>query len=203
MKFVPYLIITFLPVAILLSNFFYLAYNKNFYVRFYEKENIYSKFESKEKVTTATENILAYLRTKKELEQDLFSNQAKIHLSDVKNLISKVQWIYLLSLFILLPSIILVIKKDPKSFFDSLLAGSLVTLFLVLIGLVAALTNFPSAFVKFHQFLFANDLWLFPPNDSLVMLFPEAFFKTFTTRLAINIIGTSLILGSLKLISRS
>ena len=76
---------------------------------------------------------------------------------------------------------------DPvKILARSLLWGSL--LFCTVTGLLVFLIsrNFSSAFQKFHELLFTNDLWLLDPDtDLLILIVPEEFFMDTAVRIVL------------------
>lgn len=188
MKLISLFIVLTLPLIIILTNLLSLAYDKNFYLQIYKKTNIYSNFSSPKLVEDFTNNLISYFRTNIILEQDFFSDQAKLHLADVKRLLHGAKIINLISIIILIISLTtLIIKKQQRLLTGSLLYGSVLTLVMILMFSILAAFNFTSAFEKFHRIFFTNNLWLFPPDDNLIKFFPEQFFITFFNGLALRI----------------
>ncbi len=73
---------------------------------------------------------------------------------------------------------------------------------LLILPLVFYLINFSNFFLKFHETLFSNNLWLLnPETDNLINMFPENFFKDFVITVFIRsmFVGVLLILISLIL----
>ena len=65
------------------------------------------------------------------------------------------------------------------------LAGGVLTLALLLLVGLLALTGFEGLFLAFHRISFSNDLWQLNQNtDFLLMMFPQAFWFDATMRVA-------------------
>jgi integral membrane protein (TIGR01906 family) len=79
--------------------------------------------------------------------------------------------------------------------------GGGLTLGLLVVFGIAAMSDFESLFIKFHQLSFANDFWqLDPRTDYLVRIFPDAFWldatvwvavRTITGAVAITVAGSA------------
>ncbi|MDO8487386.1 MAG: DUF1461 domain-containing protein [Candidatus Curtissbacteria bacterium] len=189
--------IIILSIIIILGNFNFLIFNKNHYRSLYIKVGVYQNFQNQKIIDSATDNLFGYFRGQNKLDQNFFSMQAVSHLKDVKDLLQVSNGLFYFSFIaVICLGIFLVAKKRSKIVFKSLFISSIVTIiFVVMLGLGAA-TAFDSFFLKFHQLLFTNTLWLFPPDDNLIRLFPQQFFVEFANRLALNILITSIIIAS-------
>ena len=78
----------------------------------------------------------------------------------------------------------------------SVVYGSGITLGLIVILGIMAVTNFNAFFTAFHHISFANDFWLLNPNtDYLIMLFPGGFWYDCVIYLAVAIAVTAIIFG--------
>jgi integral membrane protein (TIGR01906 family) len=198
MKIPQILLILFLPVTIILCNLLFLTYSKNSYEAIYKIENIYQNFQSKQQVENTTNNLIGYFRGQNNLEDNMFSLQAKVHLKDVKTLLRGVSAINHFSIFILMLTTVIFFKnKNFKIFKRSIVIGSLITIFVEIIVALSLIGNFDFFFIKFHELLFKNNFWLFPDDDSLIKLFPISFFVEFTKQLVINIFVSAFIVLSL------
>ena len=121
--------------------------------------------------------------------EPLFNEREIQHMADVHTLMrvvftgTQLAAAYLI-LFVVVGS---VLRRSAVlgSIAQGLLAGSALTLgLLVLVGLLSLL-DFTTLFVRFHQLSFRNDLWMLNPSrDALLMLFPEGFWLDVTIRLA-------------------
>ncbi len=70
----------------------------------------------------------------------------------------------------------LLVSRKPSSlpgFLKSLIWGSSLTLFLIILVGIGILTGFDAFFEAFHHLFFTGDSWLFYADDSLIRLFPE------------------------------
>lgn len=189
-----YLIIIFLPLTIIFSNFLSLVTNFNFYQKIYEKEGIYSNFSQKEIANAATDNLFGYFRANIMLEQNFFSPQARLHLKDVKILISNVELLNIISVLVLSACAIFIVKKELTLLKKSVFFGSLLTISFVLLLSIFSTLDFSFFFEKFHILFFSNNLWVFSTDDNLIKLFPESFFQAFAQALFLNIIITATLL---------
>jgi len=187
-------IILFLPIIIILTNTLSLTYNGNFYLKTYQKLKVYEKFENDKVVTNATEELLSYFRGKKELEHNIFSQQAKIHLRDVKSLLNSASIVnYLALTLVIISSLLLLIKGRWTLLVKSAFIGSILTVIITFFLFSLSVFDFSFFFEKFHLISFSNNFWLFPGNDNLIKLFPESFFVNFLFRLTLNIIITAIL----------
>lgn len=121
--------------------------------------------------------------------EDAFSDKELHHLRDVRVLYAlavKLSWIGLALLLLVIAASLLKaqsLKSGAVLLFKRLrLAGALILLLLLLIGLYALL-DFTGVFYAFHHLAFTNDLWLLnPQEDLLIQLMPEPFFTDYLAR---------------------
>ena len=201
MKIVKYFLIILIPLVIILGNFQYLIFNLKFYKNLYNQAGVYQSFPGGV-VDDATYNLLDYFRGKNKLDHNFFSNQAILHLKDVKEIINFTSSLFYLSaVAVLALSIILIARKQSKALTSALIVSSVITMIFIILLSIPLFSTFSSngrpafgwdfLFTKFHQALFNNDLWLFSPDDNLIRLFPSEFFVLFANQLAMNILVTS------------
>ena len=134
--------------------------------------------------------------------QDFYSVRSKIHMSDVRILIQNFLYgsyfaiaICIFTLF-KFKSIDSILYKLKKAFFKTLIAIGSVFATIIIIASI----NFDYFFIKFHETLFNNDLWLLDPNtDYIICLLPENIFMEYGIRISIFII-ILLSLASLSLL---
>lgn len=192
MRVLAYLLVVIIPVVIILSNFRYLIFNFNFYQSLYKKVGVYQSFVDTTMVDSATINLLGYFRGKNQLDHNFFSNQAILHMADVKrSLISTLNLFYLSLIVVIVLISILIRKKQFRLLIQAAQAASLATMIFIILALAGLSSTFDFLFDRFHQLLFVNNLWLFPEDDNLVKLFPQEFFVQFANQLAANILITS------------
>lgn len=199
-----YLLIIVIPLVIILGNFNYLILNKNYYESLYKKADVYQNFQSPKLVSDATDNLFGYFRGQNRLDQNFFSMQAVSHLKDVKDLLQVSNGLFYFSFVAVICSgIFLVAKRQFKIILKSLFISSIITIITVAVLGLGAAAAFDSFFLKFHQLLFRNSLWLFPADDNLIKLFPQTFFVEFANRLAVNIFATSAIVAAIARLCHS
>lgn len=138
-----------------------------------------------------TNEVLGYFRGINNLDQKYYSIQAITHLKDVKSLIQFIAIVDLTGIItVLIMAIVLVIRKRINWISKALNLAAIIVFLMILTSLIVYLTNFDEGFILLHKLFFRNDLWLFPADDNLIKLFPEAFFQQFTQILLINILIT-------------
>ena len=125
--------------------------------------------------------------------QNLYNEREVLHMRDVKAL---VQGVYRVSefsgLYLFIAAAVgfgLWGRLFAPSFGRLLIWGGGVTLALVgLVGL-GAMTGFDRLFLAFHLISFSNDLWqLDPRRDYLIAMFPQSFFFDATMLIALTVI---------------
>jgi len=185
------ILILLIPIIIILTNFSLLAFNQDYYEEQYTKNGIYNKIP-KEQVDEATRQLISYLRNGNEIRGDYFNEKEKQHLRDVRQIIKTL--IIALYISILFAAIIIIagLIKDKKALGMALIAGGLLTTLLI-VALFFLLTNFENTFIKFHEILFNNNLWMLnPETDKLIVMFPENFFYDITKSIAIRSLITAI-----------
>lgn len=136
-------------------------------------------------VDRAALNLLSFFKGNEDLDSQLYSNQAQLHLKDVKNIFKNIRIIFLASLFLLIFDAL----HDRKSFLKDLRKGSILTLLFTIVVSFLFIIDFDSLFLLFHQVLFKNNLWLFASNDPLIQIFPQSFFVSFAQILGAYMLG--------------
>jgi len=110
---------------------------------------------------------------------ELFNQREVVHLKDVKGLIRLDYRVLMGALVYALAyaGVSLLWRRNWRSLARGVVAGSGLTLVLVLALGVGTLLNFDRLFLQFHLVSFANELWLLDPTkDYLIMLFPRDFW---------------------------
>lgn len=201
MRVLAYLLVVIIPVVIILGNFRYLIFNSQFYQSLYKKVGVYQSFVDTTMVDSATINLLGYFRGKNELDHNFFSNQAQLHLYDVKKLLNLTTSFFIINLLVTLAlSMSLILKKHYASLIFALSTASVATIVSIGILSIGLLAQFDFLFLKFHQFLFNDNLWQFPPDDNLIKLFPPQFFVIFANKLVVNMLITSVVIALCALV---
>lgn len=188
-KIFKILFIIVLVLLILFASFKIYSLNFKFYQKEYIKLNVYEKVPDAD---TYIKNLFNYFNNKEELS-DFFNEKEKLHLKDVKYLISLAVIIfYILLILFLILSAYFICKKNYLVIINSLIISGFI---IILFNIIFLLLNFTSGFILFHKVLFTNDLWLLnPETDNLINLFPEKFFYDISSRIMLNSLILSLIL---------
>ena len=205
MRAISYFIFIFFAPALILLNFNFLVFNSAFYKSQFKKLNVYEEFESKEIVDNQSDGLIGYLCCGKNLDENFFTERERLHLSDVKKIITLNQAAaVLLGGLVLVGLIILILKRDEKEFAKTIMGASAITVFAVIFLWLSALFNFDRIFLQFHFLAFDNDLWQLSESANLIKLFPQQFFVNFANRIAIQtlIISAGLFLASYYFVKR-
>ena len=181
-------------ISAILGIIFYNCFNLDFYKNFYLRENLAPSINTTDdELINNTTNLLEYLTNKAELNTTWFSEKDILHMKDVRVLynVSFNLMIFFIIIFILSTTLIALVYKNyamfyiTKTFNKTLLA--FILLVIVLAGIISY--NFTSFWIKFHQLLFANDLWLLSPEESnLIKMVPEQFFISLITTIILHIL---------------
>lgn len=184
-KFPAIIIALSLPITIVLTNLLALTFSDAIYKGF---------FTNSEEIHFAL-NVVNNLRVGIGLDSGYFSPQAITHMADVKNLFDAVKAANAIILFVLFATALyLISRKKFKQLERGILLGAVITTLAILAAFIMSILNFDFAFVLFHKIFFRNDVWLFPPDDTLVNLFSLNFFIFFIQKLTVNILLTLLII---------
>ena len=127
-------------------------------------------------------------------EQSLFNQREIEHMHDVKTLMQFMFHLNTLALVIVIGYIALVVlwtrERSLRALAWQSLAG--IGLGVVVVGVIGgfAIAGFDSAWIKFHEIVFRNDLWeLNPATDHLIQMFPEPFWREATTIVGLMTLG--------------
>src|SRR3990167_10722954 len=143
MKAISYLFFIFFAPALILINFNFLVFNHGFYKSQFEKLNVYETFESRGIVDNQSEKLIGFLCCDKELDRDFFTERERLHLSDVKKIITLNQIAAVLLIALILAGfLILILKKNEKEFAKTVMGASAITVFAVIFLWLSALFNF-------------------------------------------------------------
>jgi len=193
--FVIILLILNLPILIYLANFKLMIYNTNFYQKNFKKNRVYDDVSDADNILN---NILSFFKNKAPLS-NVFTEDEKSHLQDVKNLITGVNYVFyglLLIEIILFLLLFLTYRKEIIKFFQIIGFSFMITgLSIVMFSLVLYIFSgsFSDMFVKFHLIFFPWGNWQFPDTSILIKMFPEQFFYNFTYKAVSNVVITAII----------
>ena len=181
-------------ISAILGIIFYNCFNLNFYKNFYSKGNLTANIgTTSDELINNTSNLLDYLNSKAELNTSWFTEKDILHMKDVKTLynVSFYTMIFFIAIFIISTILIMFLYKNYTMFYITRTFNKTLLAFIVLIIVLAGIIsyNFNSFWIKFHQLLFPNDLWLLSPDESnLIKMVPEEFFISLITTIILHIL---------------
>lgn len=181
-------------ISAILGIIFYNCFNLDFYKNFYLRENLAPSINTTDdELINNTTNLLEYLTNKAELNTTWFSEKDILHMKDVRTLynVSFNLMIFFIIIFILSTILIALVYKNYTMFYITKTFNKILLAFIILIIVLAGIIsyNFNSFWIKFHQLLFSNDLWLLSPDESnLIKMVPEKFFISLITTIILHIL---------------
>lgn len=180
-------------ISAILALIFYNCFNLDFYKNFYTQENLAPNIGTTyDKLIDNTSNLLDYLNYNAELNTSWYTPKDILHMVDVRtlyNISHKIMIIFLI-IFIISTILLVVLCKRNTIYYISKTFNKVLLSFFVVIGGLACIIsyNFNSFWIRFHQLLFSNDLWLLSPDESnLIQMVPEEFFISLITKIIIHI----------------
>ena len=177
----------------ILAIIFYNCFNLNFYKSFYQKENLAPKIGTTyEELIKNTTNLLDYLNHKAMLNLDWYTDKDILHMQDVRTLysLSYKTMIFFIVVFTISTILLIILCKKRTIFYITNTFNKVLLAFIIVIGILSCIIsyNFTSFWIKFHQLLFSNDLWLLSPDESnLIQMVPEEFFISLITTIILHI----------------
>jgi integral membrane protein (TIGR01906 family) len=125
-----------------------------------------------------------------------FNDREVQHMADVRGLVGKVLLAHLLALAAILTVWFAARARGLHGVVSAgLRYGSALTLAIAVALGLAMLVSFDWFFVQFHQALFTGDTWQFPSSDTLIRLYPDAFWSDFGGVLAGFTVLQAVLLG--------
>lgn len=114
-----------------------------------------------------------------------FNEREVAHMLDVRGLIGKVFLAHAIALgVVLLIALTARLRHIEGVLGRGLFRGGLFTLGIAAVLGIYMLANFDNFFVQFHEALFEAGTWSFPSSDTLIRLYPDAFWSDFGAVLA-------------------
>ena len=123
---------------------------------------------------------------------DVFNEQEKAHLVDVRRLLHYAE--YLLELFAALFVFCAIGNWHKTTKYGTILLAAIL--------LFSATIQFDSFFTKFHQIFFPQGNWQFPPDSMLIQFYPETFFANYAAAIAIHALIAAAFLYYIGIVSR-
>ena len=156
------------------------AYDADYYQTFQEENGIVERAgRTQEELNQVSKDTIEYLQTGEErLMTDNFQEREVHHMVDVFELFELARLIRLISGILIL--LILAYALYRGEFASLVISSGKVILvllgILVLIAIIGYL-NWNTAFTKFHEIFFDNDLWILDPKtDLMIQMMPTPFF---------------------------
>jgi integral membrane protein (TIGR01906 family) len=118
-----------------------------------------------------------------------FDGRELRHMADVRRLLGKALRLQLVVVGVLV-TLGLVLRRSPRwrtVVPRGLQVGAFVTFGIALLAVPIILLGFDDFFVQFHSVFFSGDSWRFSTTDTLLRLYPEAFWRD-TSQLAAVIV---------------
>lgn len=116
------------------------------------------------------------------------------HMEDVKDLLDTVWKVWGSGIFFLLTLAAVLWWLDGRAIaLRAVIAGSKLTVLLMIFLVVFLLAAFGVLFVGFHRIFFEGSTWLFPLSDTFIRLYPERFWRDIFALLA----GVTVLLSGL------
>lgn len=170
-----------------------IPFNNNIYKNFYLDDNTAYNLEiTTEQLLNYTENLLSYIKNNTPLDNSWFTQKDILHMLDVRNLYTTSLnfTIILTELFLLTTFILLIFDNHYWYKVTKKFKGAFIVFIIFLISLSLIVTiNFNYFWIKFHELIFTNDLWLLAPEESnLIKMFPENFFYSLVTKIIVIIL---------------
>jgi len=147
-------------------------------------------------LTTAQENVFAFLEGKQELASEFTEREAS-HLEDVKKVMKYADHFFYL-LLLMTTGIITYYRKDKEFLLKSCNYGGKATIAATVLFGVLAILFFDTVFTVFHEIFFPQGNWTFSAESLLIQTFPLDFFVTISR----NIFLVTFFLGILFILSK-
>lgn len=206
--------ISFLLVAFLFT-LHYCCFDRSFYTSQHNKLELYGQRIaeyigiSDDDLYNLTDFTLDYLNDPeanldiqmnvKGNNREIFTDDEKLHMEDVRKLNLMANRISYISLIVFVISVVIYIynKGSITLLFNTYIKTLLITLFLFAIISSFVLIDFDSFWTMFHKIFFVgNDLWLLSlKTDILIMIVPPEFFNHLVIRILIMFIVTICLFG--------
>jgi integral membrane protein (TIGR01906 family) len=134
-----------------------------------------------------------------------FDAGATSHLIDVRTVLSRAKLVTGLITMLLVVWIALQVRaKRFDRIVAALRAGAVLTIVLIGLAAVAAVSDFESFFTAFHGLFFRSGTWTFPYDSLLIQTFPEPFWATCGAAWAgVIVLGAAVLAGLAQALAHS
>lgn len=165
----------------------YFWFNTSFYINHFSP-TIISKSDLSD-----MQSVYNYIQNQSDLTPN-FTSWEVSHLYDVKVIFQYIVYILYvaISIFIIITLFLIFIQKY-KIIYRWFFIGSIISLSIIFVLLLAIMLDFNYSFRIFHYLLFPQWNREFSANSRLITLFPESFFNSISQSIFVTIISISLI----------
>lgn len=197
------LMVLCVPIIIYGYSFSSIAFDKEWYENEFSNYNIYNNLKNYdiEKINNDVLDYLKFFQRKNFIENGFFNERERMHLLDVKILISKFLLVYYFSIifFLLILMLVLLLNLNSKDIVKKMLKivafGSFLTLFGSFFFLLLSILDFDFLFGTFHKIFFAAGTFSFNPEfENIVVLYPEKLFFDLMAKIIKHAIFSSIII---------
>jgi uncharacterized membrane protein len=186
---------TLLAVFLLLTAFFLPYYQQSTYTSSFASRGTYDVLGVNETDEIFAE-IQGFLNGDGELPEAL-SERAKDHMHDVRPFIAGARTTYWLVMFFYVVSFITLYRVDESRIGDVFRYAGLATIGVIILVGGMAMVSFDWFWTVFHEILFPQGNWRFPPDSVLITLFPPGFFEAFARQVVLY----ALVLGGASIVA--
>jgi len=147
--------------------------------------------------------VMGYLEGKGALPAEMTAAE-KSHMADVRNVVvtgTQSEFALWIVFLIAGAAYYLFARKQRKTFFTMMRDAAFSVGGIIILLAIGALF-FDQFFVLFHNVLFPQGNWLFPPTSMLISTFPESFFQEGLLRILEELVGCALVLYGGGLLGR-
>lgn len=134
-----------------------------------------------------------------------FDGAASSHLIDVRVVLSRARlFTGVLTLLVTAWIVAMFRRKRVDAIAPALQAGAILTVALIVLAAIAAVSDFDSFFTAFHGLFFASGTWTFAYDSLLIQTFPEPFWTTSGAAWAVTMaLGAGLLAWLARLLKTS
>ena len=203
MKILSFFAALFFSAALLLTALYTVTVSSGVYERHQARLSVAERAGFSEAALSAlNREVSGYLLGKNARSEENFTQRERMHMEDVRALVSLCRKTMLITGFLAAAGTAVVVLRLRWKAPGALMRGALQALAAVAgvltLAIGVAAVDFTYAFTLFHKLLFTNDLWLLSASSTLIRMFPEDFFRAMAGEIAMRFAGmllAALILG--------
>lgn len=187
------------PFFLITSNIRWVANDLRLYQNGFDKYDVSQDTGfSNEELVNISKGLISYFNSGAiDDTMDIFSEEAIIHLRDVRGLIQLcyiIQWTTLGYMIVFITAGFIYKRRQFFHLFNMVVAaGSILSILGIAAIGIAALIDFNWLFVTFHRMFFSNDLWVL--SGYLPRIYTEGFFFDTAKFIAVATLLESMLLG--------